>query len=81
VKPDDRKLLAELASLNSDVVPLAMSIMDGSITAEEQHIFARRLIDMAAKLQARVARPWVIDGHATTDADNSQNGTAAHREP
>ncbi len=31
---DDRELLAELARLNTDVVPLAMRIMDESVAAE-----------------------------------------------
>jgi hypothetical protein len=38
---EDRALLAELRRLNPDVVPLAMEIMDESVTvtAEEQYAF------------------------------------------
>lgn len=57
----DRELLAELARLNSDVVPLAMRIMGESATADEQHAFAERLIAMARELQAR-ASGVVIEG-------------------
>lgn len=46
-------LLAELGRLNSDVVPLAMKIMDESVTviAEEQHAFAERLVAMGRRLE------------------------------
>ncbi len=80
-EPDDLKLLAELAALNSDVVPLAMSIMDGTVTVKEQHIFARRLITMATQLQARATGPWVINGDAITTTDHGENRTTAHQEP
>jgi hypothetical protein len=33
------RLLAELGRLNTDVVPLAMRIMDESATAEEHYAF------------------------------------------
>ncbi|MGH3812957.1 MAG: hypothetical protein ACRDUV_10940 [Pseudonocardiaceae bacterium] len=64
----DRELLAELARLNSDVVPLAMRIMGESVTADEQHAFAERLIAMARQLQARA---WgvVIEGDVTDIPD------------
>lgn len=45
---DDRELLAELARLNTDVVPLAMQIMDEGVTIDDQVAFAERLIAMAA---------------------------------
>jgi hypothetical protein len=50
---EDRELLAELGRLNSDVVPLAMKIMDESVTviAEEQHAFAERLVAMGRRLE------------------------------
>ncbi len=55
---EDRELLAELRQLNSDVVPLAMKIMDESVTvtAQEQREFAERLIAMGRRLQARAQR-------------------------
>ena len=55
---EDRELLAELRQLNSDVVPLAMRIMDESITVtvQEQCAFAERLIAMGRRLQARAQR-------------------------
>jgi len=55
VDREDRELLAELRRLNSDVVPLAMKIMDESITvtAEEQYAFAERLMAMGRRLEER----------------------------
>ena len=49
----DRELLAELARLNTDVVPLAMRVMEGSATAQEQRIFAQRLIAAGERLHHR----------------------------
>ena len=49
----DRELLAELARLNIDVVPLAMRVMEGSATAQEQRIFAQRLIAAGERLHHR----------------------------
>ncbi len=68
----DRELLAELARLNSDVVPLAMRMMEDSATGEEQRAFARRLIAMARQLQAR-ASVAVIEGDVVTVLDNEQD--------
>jgi EAL domain-containing protein (putative c-di-GMP-specific phosphodiesterase class I) len=65
----DRELLAELARLNSDVVPLAMRIMGNNATSDEQHAFAQRLIAMAQRLQAR-ASVAVIEGNVVTIPDN-----------
>ncbi len=68
---DDRELLAKLARLNTDVVPLAMRIMDESVTADDQYAFAERLIAMATRLQVRVTKPWlVVDGEIDSGADN-----------
>lgn len=50
---EDRELLAELASVNTDVVPLAMLIMEGSATGETQHEFAERLITLGRWLHRR----------------------------
>lgn len=87
MSPEDRELLAELAAINSDVTPLAMRIMDGSVTSEEQLSFAQRLIAMGARLQARAAEPWrVVEGEVDEEAEQHRpdsgaaTGTAAHRE-
>jgi hypothetical protein len=64
---EDRELLADLGQLNSDVVPLAMKIMDESVTvsAQEQCAFAERLVAMARRLEARAARAgMVVEGEA-----------------
>ena len=55
---EDRELLAELGRLNSDVVPLAMKIMDEgvTVTAEEQYVFADRLMAMGRRLEQRAQR-------------------------
>ncbi len=50
---DDRELLAELARLNTDLVPLAMRVIDGSAHAAEQAHFAQRLIAAGERLQRR----------------------------
>lgn len=50
---EDRELLAELASVNTDVVPLAMRIMEESATGEAQHEFAERLITLGQRLHRR----------------------------
>jgi len=52
---DDREPLAEPARVNSDVVPLAMRIMDDSATAAEQHELAQRLIAAGERLHRRAA--------------------------
>ncbi|MPZ66511.1 MAG: hypothetical protein GEU83_13695 [Pseudonocardiaceae bacterium] len=49
----DRELLAELARVNSDVVPVAMRVMDDSATPEEQRELATRLIDLGQRLDRR----------------------------
>jgi hypothetical protein len=73
---EDRLLLAELGRLNTDVVPLAMRIMDGSATAEEHYAFAERLAEMARRLQARAAHVGlVIDGEVAIVADHNVNGS------
>lgn len=67
---DDRELLTELARLNTDVVPLAMSIMDESVTSAEQYAFAERLIAMAARLRVRASKPrLVVEGDVVTVPD------------
>jgi hypothetical protein len=61
---EDRELLAELASVNTDVVPLAMRIIDECATAEEQHKFAERLVALAQRLDRRALETQrvVIEG-------------------
>jgi len=76
----DRELLAELARLNTDVVALAMRIMDDSVTADEQYAFADRLIAMAAQLQVRASKPWLVVEGDVVAASDYGNGTAKHRE-
>ncbi len=56
----DRELLAELARLNSDVAPFAMRVMDGTITATEQHEFADRLVRLGQRFHQRAASSIVI---------------------
>ncbi|MGH8572542.1 MAG: hypothetical protein ACREX8_08205, partial [Gammaproteobacteria bacterium] len=50
---DDRELLAELARLNTAMAPLAMCIMEGTTSADEQHNYALRLIVAGERLQRR----------------------------
>lgn len=50
---EDRELLAALARLNSDVVSLAMKLMDGKLTAEEQYSFAGRMMALSERLKRR----------------------------
>ena len=82
---EDRELLAELRRLNSDVVPLAMRIMDESVavTAEEQTVFAERLVAMGQRLEARARRigDEVIEGIAEVDGETiADAGLAADAE-
>ncbi len=73
----DRLLLVELGRLNTDVVPLAMRIMDDSATAEEHYAFAERLAAMARRLQARATHAaLVIDGEVAIAADQNVNASA-----
>ncbi|MGQ0718412.1 MAG: hypothetical protein ACT4NP_14095 [Pseudonocardiales bacterium] len=50
---EDRELLAELARINTTMVPLAMRIMDGNASASEQAHYADRLITAGKRLQRR----------------------------
>jgi hypothetical protein len=61
---EDRELLAGLARLNSDMVPLAMKMMDGSATADEQYSFSRRLVALGERLgrRADATGGMVVDG-------------------
>lgn len=63
----DRELLAELARLNSDVTPFAMRIIDGSVTAAEQHEFADRLVGLGRWFHERAnGIAHVIEGDILT---------------
>ena len=69
----DRELLAELARLNSDVTPFAMRVIDGSITAEEQHEFADRLVALGQWFHERATGPaLVIEGEILTPDSNGE---------
>ncbi|MFY9809088.1 MAG: hypothetical protein WAK86_17790 [Pseudonocardiaceae bacterium] len=61
---EDRELLAELARLNTDMVSLAMRIMDDSASADEQACYAERLIAVGEQLQRRAGEKGrtVIEG-------------------
>jgi hypothetical protein len=50
---EDRELLALLARLNTDMVALAMRIMDQLASADEQAHYAQRLIAAGERLQRR----------------------------
>jgi hypothetical protein len=66
---EDRELLAELARLNTAMAPLAVSIMEGTASADEQHTYARRLIAAGERLQCRIdgMHQPVIDGEVVAD--------------
>ncbi|HET9255603.1 MAG TPA: hypothetical protein VFO16_10420 [Pseudonocardiaceae bacterium] len=73
---EDRLLLADLGRLNTDVVPLAMRIIDEIATAEEHHAFAERLEAMARRLRAGATRVGqVIDGELVTPSSAQQNAS------
>ena len=52
---EDRELLAELARLNTDMPSLALRIMEGSASAQEQVHYAERLIAAGERLKQRAA--------------------------
>ena len=73
---EDRELLAELGRLNSDVVPLAMKIMDESVTvtAEEQYAFAERLVAMGRQLERRAsAMQLVVEGEVVSSPNADEH--------
>lgn len=65
----DRELLAKLARLTSDVTPLAMRVMEGSATADEQRAFAARLTQLGEQLRRRADEMGeaVMDGEVILD--------------
>jgi len=56
----DRELLADLARMNSDVVPLAMRIIDDNATFDERRTFADRLVELGARLLDRAHRTGLV---------------------
>ncbi len=80
---EDRLLLVDLGRLNTDVVPLAMRIMDESANTEEHYAFAERLEAMARRLRERAMRMGqVIDGELAIVFDGNGDtsaGTVPHR--
>jgi len=64
----DRELLADIAQLNSDVVPLAMRIIDNSATSAEQQTFADRLINLGTRLSHRAHPAVVIDSDTVQES-------------
>lgn len=70
---EDRELLAELARLNSDVVSLAMRIMDDTAGAAEQQHHAERLIAVGERLQRRAK----ATGGAIIEGEVEANGSIA----
>lgn len=63
----DRELLADLARMNSDVVPLAIRIMDDSATFEEQQTFADRLIELGTRLNHRAHQTGLVIDYDTAE--------------
>lgn len=61
---EDRELLAELARMNSDVVKVAMRVMDDSAGTAEQREFGARLIALGEAMQVRAKQTamGVVEG-------------------
>ena len=68
---EDRELLAELARLNTALAPLALRIIDGSATSDEQQDYARRLIAAGKRLQQRASTTGglIVEGEVITMID------------
>jgi hypothetical protein len=66
---EDRELLAELARLNREMTPLALRIMEGSASSDEQRDYAMRLIAAGERLRRRASESAsvVIDGEIVTN--------------
>lgn len=71
----DRVLLVDLARMNSDVVPLAMRIMDDSATFDEQRTFADRLIELGTRLHGRALQTGLVIDSDTTGESPPQRST------
>ncbi len=57
----DRELLADLARMNSEVVPLTMKIIDDNATTQVQQTFADQLIELGTRLTHRARTAMVMD--------------------
>ncbi len=78
---DDRELLAELALVNSDVVPVAMRVMDDSATSEEQRALAERLIHIGHRLRQRADHTErVVEGQLVAEATPEARPTGPQQE-
>lgn len=83
---EDRELLAELARLNTDMVALAMRILEHLASAEEQARYAQRLIAAGRRLQRRANGMGgaVIEGEVVPTngpITTPELTTEPHREP
>ncbi|MGH3911421.1 MAG: hypothetical protein ACRDRM_11385 [Pseudonocardiaceae bacterium] len=67
---EDRELLAELASLNSDMASLAMRVIECSASAAEQQHYAQRLIAAGQRLQRRANGMTVVVIEGDVEAEN-----------
>ena len=76
MSPEDRELLAELARLNSDLVSLAMGVMEERLSSDEQHAVACRLVDLAEAIEARVQSVPLFGGR---ERDEHLEGSASLR--
>jgi hypothetical protein len=76
---EERQLLAELARVNSDVAPLALRIMDGSASTEEQRDLGERLSDVGQRLRERAGRDdAVVEGQLVTGLAGPRRGVSNH---
>jgi hypothetical protein len=82
---EDRELLALLARLNTDMVSLAMRIMEHAASAAEQADYAQRLITAGERLRRRAAgkNAVVIEGEVLAKGPLTLPGLTAepYREP
>jgi hypothetical protein len=82
---EDRELLAELARLNTEMMSLAMRIMDAGASADEQAHYAQRLIAAGERLRRRADETAgvVIEGEVLISESLILPGltTEPHREP
>lgn len=77
----DRELLAQLARVNTDVVPLAMNLMGDSATVAQQHEMANRLIDVGQRLRERAdGTAHVIDGRIVGEGTQAAPWAAPNQE-
>lgn len=70
---EDRELLAELASLNKQLVTFAWGVTEDRLSSAEQHAVACRLVDLAEAIQARAQRqdPGVVAGEVVEDGGDA----------